>query len=114
MVEKAKYIWLDGKFISWDEAQVHIMTHSLHYGLGVFEGIRAYHCQDGRTAIFRLKEHIRRLFDSGHVMQMEIPFLPHPDRRGLLRHPAAQFPEIGLPPAPGVRGRRGHGPASPG
>jgi branched-chain amino acid aminotransferase len=74
MVEKAKYIWLDGKFISWDEAQVHIMTHALHYGLGVFEGIRAYHCQDGRTAIFRLKEHIRRLFDSGHVMQMEIPF----------------------------------------
>ncbi len=59
MVEKAKFIWLDGKFIPWDEAQVHIMTHSLHYGLGVFEGIRAYHCQDGRTAIFRLKEHVR-------------------------------------------------------
>lgn len=74
MVEKAKFIWLDGKFIPWDEAQVHIMTHSLHYGLGVFEGIRAYQCQDGRTAIFRLKEHVRRLFDSGHVMQMEIPF----------------------------------------
>lgn len=74
MVEKAKFIWLDGKFIPWDEAQVHIMTHSLHYGLGVFEGIRAYHCQDGRTAIFRLKEHIRRLFDSAHVMQMDIPF----------------------------------------
>src|SRR5512138_2038614 len=74
MVEKAKYIWLDGKFIAWDDAQVHIMTHSLHYGLGVFEGIRAYHCHDGRTAIFRLPEHIKRLFDSGHVMQMEIPF----------------------------------------
>src|SRR5512139_858856 len=74
MVEKAKFIWLDGKFISWDEAQVHIMTHSLHYGLGVFEGIRAYHCQGDRTAIFRLQEHIRRLFDSAHVMQMEIPF----------------------------------------
>ncbi len=74
MVEKAKFIWLDGKFIPWDEANVHIMTHSLHYGLGVFEGIRAYQCQDGRTAIFRLKEHVRRLFDSAHVMQMEIPF----------------------------------------
>jgi len=74
MVEKAKFIWLDGKFIPWDEAQVHIMTHSLHYGLGVFEGIRAYLCQDGRTAIFRLKEHIRRLFDSAHVMQTEIPY----------------------------------------
>lgn len=74
MVEKAKSIWLDGKFISWDEARVHILTHSLHYGLGVFEGIRAYCCADGRTAIFRLPEHIRRLFDSAHIMQMDIPF----------------------------------------
>jgi branched-chain amino acid aminotransferase len=74
MVEKAKLIWLDGEFIPWDQAQVHILTHTLHYGLGVFEGIRAYHCADGRTAIFRLAEHIRRLFDSAHVMQMEIPF----------------------------------------
>ncbi|MBM4275933.1 MAG: branched-chain amino acid transaminase [Deltaproteobacteria bacterium] len=74
MVEKAKFIWMDGKFIPWDEAQVHIMTHSLHYGLGVFEGIRAYQCADGRTAIFRLREHIRRLYDSAHVMQMDIPY----------------------------------------
>jgi branched-chain amino acid aminotransferase len=74
MVEKAKYIWLDGDFIPWDEARVHILTHTLHYGLGVFEGIRAYHCQDGRTAIFRLKEHIQRLYDSAHVMQLDIPF----------------------------------------
>jgi branched-chain amino acid aminotransferase len=74
MVEKAKYIWLDGDFIPWDEARVHILTHTLHYGLGVFEGIRAYHCHDGRTAIFRLKEHIQRLYDSAHVMQLDIPF----------------------------------------
>lgn len=74
MVEKAKSIWLDGKFIPWEEARVHLLTHSLHYGLGVFEGIRAYLCVDGRTAIFRLREHIRRLFDSAHVMQMDIPF----------------------------------------
>jgi branched-chain amino acid aminotransferase len=74
MVEKAKSIWLDGQFIPWDEARVHLLTHSLHYGLGVFEGIRAYHCSDGRTAIFRLPEHIRRLFDSAHVVQMDIPF----------------------------------------
>jgi len=74
MVEKAKFIWLDGKFIPWDEAQVHLMTHTLHYGLAVFEGIRAYQCHDGRTAIFRLKEHVRRLFGSAHVMQLEIPF----------------------------------------
>ncbi len=74
MVEKAKFIWFDGKFIPWDEAQVPLLTHTLHYGLGVFEGIRAYHCADGRTAIFRLREHIRRLFDSAHVMQMDMPF----------------------------------------
>jgi branched-chain amino acid aminotransferase len=74
MVEKATYIWLDGDFIPWDEARVHILTHTLHYGLGVFEGIRAYHCHDGRTAIFRLSEHIQRLYDSAHVMQLEMPF----------------------------------------
>jgi branched-chain amino acid aminotransferase len=74
MVEKAKFIWMDGKFIPWDEARVHVLTHTLHYGLGVFEGIRAYKCKDGATAIFRLPEHIRRLFDSAHVMQIDIPF----------------------------------------
>jgi branched-chain amino acid aminotransferase len=74
MVEKAQWIWLDGKFIPWDEARVHILTHSLHYGLGVFEGIRAYRCHDGQTAVFRLREHIRRLFDSAHIMQMDLPY----------------------------------------
>jgi branched-chain amino acid aminotransferase len=74
MVEKAKFIWFDGKMVPWDQAQVHVLTHTLHYGLGVFEGIRAYQCADGRTAIFRLKEHIRRLFDSAHVMLIDIPF----------------------------------------
>lgn len=76
MVEKAKSIWLDGKFIPWEEARIHLLTHSLHYGLGVFEGIRAYHCTDGRTAIFRLKEHVQRLFDSAHIMQMAISYTP--------------------------------------
>jgi branched-chain amino acid aminotransferase len=74
MVEKAKFIWFDGKFIPWEQAQVHVLTHTLHYGLGVFEGIRAYQCVDGRTAIFRLREHIQRLFDSAHVMMIDIPF----------------------------------------
>jgi len=74
MVEKAKFIWLDGEFIPWDQANVHILTHSLHYGLGVFEGVRAYQTADGRTAIFRLQEHTQRLFDSAHIVQMEIPF----------------------------------------
>ena len=74
MVEKAKYIWLDGKFVPWDQAQVHLLTHTLHYGLGVFEGIRAYLGDDGRTAIFRLPEHIHRLFDSAHIVQMDMPY----------------------------------------
>lgn len=74
MVEKAKFIWFDGKMIPWDQAQVHVLTHTLHYGLGVFEGIRAYQCANGRTAIFRLPAHIRRLFDSAHVMMINIPF----------------------------------------
>lgn len=78
MVEKAKSIWFDGKFIPWEEARVHILTHTLHYGLGVFEGIRAYHGHDGQTAIFRLPEHVQRLFDSAHVMQIDIPF-PRPE-----------------------------------
>ncbi|HBO84195.1 MAG: branched chain amino acid aminotransferase [Deltaproteobacteria bacterium GWC2_42_11] len=74
MVEKAKKIWMDGKLVNWDEANVHILTHSLHYGMAVFEGIRCYRCDDGRSAVFRLKEHTDRLFDSAHIAQMEIPF----------------------------------------
>jgi branched-chain amino acid aminotransferase len=67
-------IWLDGSFVDWSDARVHILTHSLHYGLGVFEGIRCYRTRDGRSAIFRLPEHVRRLYDSAHINLMEIPF----------------------------------------
>ena len=74
MVEKAKKIWLDGNFVNWDDANVHILTHTLHYGLGVFEGIRCYACEDGRSAVFRLPEHVARFFDSAHSMLMKIPF----------------------------------------
>ena len=74
MDEKAKFVWLDGKLIDWDQAQIHVLTHTLHYGLGVFEGIRCYKCQDKRSAVFRLKDHIRRLFDSAQAMMLEIPF----------------------------------------
>jgi branched-chain amino acid aminotransferase len=73
-VEKSEWIWLDGKFVPWDEANVHVLTHTLHYGLGVFEGIRCYRCDDGRSAIFRLGEHNRRLFDSARILGMAIPF----------------------------------------
>ena len=67
-------IWLDGEFVAWDEARVHILTHTLHYGLGVFEGIRCYRTADGRSAVFRLGEHVRRLFESAHINLLEIPW----------------------------------------
>lgn len=74
MVKKVSKIWLDGKLIPWEEANVHILTHTLHYGLAVFEGIRFYEGADGRTYVFRLKEHIHRLFDSAHIATLQIPF----------------------------------------
>jgi branched-chain amino acid aminotransferase len=69
-------IWLDGKFVDWSNANVHILTHTLHYGLGVFEGIRCYRTQDGRSAVFRLTDHVRRLFDSARINLLEVPFRP--------------------------------------
>ena len=74
MVDKVDKIWLDGKLIPWEQANVHVLTHTLHYGLGVFEGIRCYKLKDGRSAIFRLEEHIRRLFDSAHICMLPMPF----------------------------------------
>ena len=73
-MKKVDYIWMDGELVGWDEATTHVLTHTLHYGLGVFEGIRCYDCGDRGSAVFRLQEHIRRLFDSAHICQMEIPF----------------------------------------
>ncbi|MHB8437540.1 MAG: branched-chain amino acid transaminase [Acidimicrobiales bacterium] len=68
-------IWLDGELVDWDKAQVHVLTHSLHYGSGVFEGIRAYPTSAG-AAVFRLTEHVARLFASAKIFMMEIPFTP--------------------------------------
>jgi branched-chain amino acid aminotransferase len=73
-MKKTERIWFDGKLVPWDEAQVHVLTHTLHYGLGVFEGIRCYECHDGRSAIFRLREHIDRLYGSAHVLDLPVPF----------------------------------------
>jgi branched-chain amino acid aminotransferase len=70
---KADTIWIDGKLAPFDDAKVHVLTHALHYGIGVFEGIRAYQTADGRSAVFRLREHIQRLYDSAHIVLMEIP-----------------------------------------
>jgi branched-chain amino acid aminotransferase len=73
LVDNGK-IWMDGTLVPWDEAKVHVLTHTLHYGVGVFEGIRCYACEDGRSAIFRLVEHNDRLFDSAHILGLKIPF----------------------------------------
>src|SRR5437899_662357 len=73
-MEKSERIWFDGALVPWDAAQVHVLTHTLHYGLGVFEGIRCYACHDGRSAIFRLREHIDRLYGSAHALELPIPF----------------------------------------
>ncbi|MBU6283918.1 branched-chain amino acid transaminase [bacterium] len=73
-MDKSEWIWMDGKFVPWAEANVHVLTHTLHYGLGTFEGVRCYKLVDGRSAIFRLPEHVRRLRDSAHILGIEIPF----------------------------------------
>jgi len=73
MDDRDGVIWFDGEMVPWREAKVHVLTHTLHYGMGVFEGIRAYHAEQG-TAIFRLQEHTRRLFDSAHILGMTIPY----------------------------------------
>ena len=66
-------IWMNGKLVDWDKAQVHVLTHTLHYGTGVFEGIRAYETANG-PAIFRLTDHIKRLYNSAHILGMEMPY----------------------------------------
>ncbi|MEO0205448.1 MAG: branched-chain amino acid transaminase [candidate division WOR-3 bacterium] len=70
---KSEYIWMDGNFVKWDDAKIHILSHVIHYGTGVFEGLRCYETQKG-SMIFRLKEHTERLFNSAKIYRMEIPF----------------------------------------
>ena len=74
MVDKVKKIWMEGELVDWDDAKVHVLTHSLHYGLGAFEGIRAYKRADGRTSIFRLDAHVERLLDTCKLCLMEPKF----------------------------------------
>lgn len=73
MDDRDGVIWLDGEFVPWRDAKIHVLTHTLHYGMGVFEGVRAYHAEKG-TAIFRLQEHIDRLFRSAHILAMPMPY----------------------------------------
>ncbi len=72
-IQPTANIWMNGELVPWDEARIHVLTHTLHYGMGVFEGIRAYETADG-PGIFRLTEHISRLHDSAKIMGMELPY----------------------------------------
>jgi len=73
MADRDGLIWLDGEMVPWREAKTHVLTHTLHYGMGVFEGVRAYQTEQG-TAIFRLREHTDRLFNSAHILGMPMPW----------------------------------------
>ncbi|KAA0257714.1 branched-chain amino acid transaminase [Deferribacter autotrophicus] len=73
MFEGGKLIWKNGEYLNWEDATTHVLTHTLHYGVGVFEGIRCYETDEG-PAVFRLKEHVKRLFESAKIFMMKIPF----------------------------------------
>lgn len=77
MLQATSKIWMDGKFVPWKKANVHFLTHALHYGSGVFEGIRAYKTISGKYAIFRLKDHVRRMFHSAKTLEMGMPYNEH-------------------------------------
>jgi branched-chain amino acid aminotransferase len=81
-LDKVEKIWMDGELVNWDDAKIHILTHTLHYGSGVFEGIRAYETPKG-TAVFRLNDHLRRLFRSAQLYHTEIPYSPEALSEGI-------------------------------
>jgi len=93
-MENQKFIWMDGRLAPWNEAKVHFLTHSLHYGTGVFEGIRFYRTPKG-PAIFRLPEHVDRLYESAKAFSMEIPFSKEEMSRAIIETVAANGLEEG-------------------
>ena len=86
-ITQAKYIWHNGKLVPWEKATVHVLSHALHYGSSVFEGVRAYQTPEG-TAIFRLKEHTQRLFNSAKILMITIPYTPEPQPTSSRDRPA--------------------------
>jgi len=97
MADRDGVIWYDGRLVPWRDATTHVLTHTLHYGMGVFEGVRAYKTERG-TAIFRLREHTDRLYASAHIFMMQIPY----DREVLME---AQRRVMRAPRAASSRGR---------
>ena len=89
-------IWMDGKMVDWRDAKIHVLTHTLHYGCGAFEGVRAYNTVNG-TAIFRLREHTERLFNSAKILRMKIPFGFDAGHAGPARRGAREQARVLLP-----------------
>ncbi len=75
-MQQAELIWMNGEFVAWEDAKVHVLTHGLHYGTGVFEGIRAYETDEGSTAVFRHQDHLKRLYRSAQLYYMPVPYAP--------------------------------------
>ena len=104
-------IWMNGELVAYEDAKVHVLTHALHYGTSVFEGVRAYEMPDGGSAVFRHQDHIDRLFRSAGLYHMDIPV--HQGARSARRRSTsitASGPEVLLHPAAGVPRRRADGP----
>ncbi len=74
MVDKLKKIWMNGTLVNWDDAKVHVLSHAIHYGTSVFEGVRSYELADGGRGVFRLKEHTKRLFESAKILMIKLPY----------------------------------------
>ena len=90
-VAKTDWIWMDGELVRWEDATVHVLTHTLHYGVGIFEGTRAYQRSDGGTSVFRLDDHRARLANSAHIMQLEIRYSREDIRAGTTASPTQLF-----------------------
>ncbi len=96
---ESRFIWMDGKLVPFDDAKVHVLSHTLHYGLGVFEGIRSYKQPDGAGGVFKLDEHVRRLWDSAKMCRMQIPFTKEQIRDACIETLAAnEMPEAYIRP----------------
>ena len=89
MITPTQKIWKNGEWIAWDDARVHVMTHALHYGTSVFEGIRCYETKKG-PRLFRLPEHIRRMYDSAKIYRMDLPTFSPEELQGSLRQSGAR------------------------
>jgi len=118
MAANGKKVWMDGRLVDFADARVHVLTHTLHYGVGVFEGIRAYPTSGG-GAVFRLREHVDRLITSARFYHMPIPYSAEEIERAILdtqaaRNPPGVHPAAGLPGRARARGQESEGKGLPG